>query len=228
MITRPAGAPIFRAAPKSTASDHITMEIEAAVSRGDLRPGERFRLKDLAKQFNVSVIPVREALNRLAARGLVQRGSDRGMFVVELSLEELGAILEVRLPLEGLAARLATSRATLEEFTALRRTVVGMTQALARRDQLHYSECDLEFHQRLWSCARNPFLERCLKSIMLPWFGYQIAKGVLSLEEDWGQIPGLHAQIIDAMESGYADKAEQSVRDLTSCVKNYITHEAQQ
>ncbi|MGD0094336.1 MAG: GntR family transcriptional regulator [Planctomycetota bacterium] len=217
---------VFQAAPKKwLVSDHITGEIEKAITRGTLRPGERLLLSHLASQFNVSIIPVREALNRLAARGLVQRDANGGMFVVKLSLEELELILEVRIRLEGLAARLAASRATSEELKVLRRVVTNMANALERRDQLLYSECDLQFHEKLWAYSGNPFLENCLKMTMLPWFGYQIAGGVLALESDWGGTPGLHGQIVDAIESRDGDMAEESIRILSSCVKNYISHE---
>ena len=76
---------------------------------GALAPGAKLTLNELAKQFNVSMIPVREALNRLSAQGLITRKPNVGTFVVRLTMREMEEILEVRIPLEGLAARFAAS-----------------------------------------------------------------------------------------------------------------------
>jgi DNA-binding GntR family transcriptional regulator len=213
---------VFQAAPKSLISDHVAGALEKAITTGKLRPGAKLLLRDLASEFNISMIPVREALNRLVARGLVQRDPNRGMFVVQLSVEELELILEVRIRLEGLVARLACTRAIPDELKALQKIVVSMAKALERKDWLQYAETDSRFHQKLWTCVRNPFLGRCLNSIMLPWFGYQMASGVLSIESEYETIPALHKQIVDAIESGDAERAEESITILSSCMRTFL------
>ena len=95
---------LFRAVPKPLISDQITEEIEKAIVKGTLKPGQKLSLDELASQFQVSQIPVREAFNRLAAMGLIIRRPNQGTFVVEFSPDEVEAILEVRDRLEGLAA----------------------------------------------------------------------------------------------------------------------------
>src|SRR3954454_14860142 len=112
---------VFQAVPKPLISDYITDKIEKAIVKGILKPGQKLSLEELASQFQVSQIPVREALNRLAAMGLIVRKPNQGTFVVELSLDELEAILEVRDRLEGLAVSLAASRATPEDIKGLRK-----------------------------------------------------------------------------------------------------------
>jgi len=215
----------FEAAPKSLISDFITEQIEKAITSGSLRPGQKLALKALAETFKVSMIPVRDALNRLAAAGLVVRKPNRGVFVVELTLVEMGSILEVRVPLEGTAARLAAHRAKPNEIRALRNVVLQMSDSLQQRDFVKYSQTDLVFHRTLWKCSKNSFLEKALSTLMLPWFGFQLASGLLSSEANYAQIPALHDQITSAIEARDGARAERAIATLSCCAQEYIAKE---
>ena len=217
--------PVFEAAPKSLISDFITEQIEKAITSGSLRPGQKLALKELAETFKVSMLPVRDALNRLIAAGLVIRRPNQGVFVVELTLEEMESILEVRVPLEGAGARLAAGRAIPEEIRALRNMVLQMADSLEQRDFLRYSQTDLVFHRTLWKCSKNSFLEKTMSSLMLPWFGFQLASGLLSSVANYAQIPALHDQIISAIEARDGAKAEEAIATLSCCAREYIAKE---
>ncbi len=213
---------VFQPALRPLASDHIATEIEKAIIGGGLRPGAKLALNDLAKQFNVSMIPVREALNRLSAQGLITRKPNVGTFVVELTMREMEQILEIRIPLEGLAARFAASRSNPADIESLRGTVAKMAETLSNGDFTAYSTQDVKFHQKLWTCSQNPFLEKALATMMNPWFGFQLASGVLARDQDRSIIPVLHGRIVDAVESGDGDRAERSIAELSTCANSYI------
>jgi DNA-binding GntR family transcriptional regulator len=213
---------VFQPANKPLVSDHIAAEIEKAIVGGLLPPGAKLTLNELAKQFNVSMIPVREALNRLSAQGLITRRPNVGTFVVRLSMREMEDILEVRIPLEGLAARFAAERRSPAEVKALRDAVAQMAKSLLVADFTKYAAMDVKFHHKLWSCARNPFLEKALMTMMNPWFGFQLASGVLARDQDRSIIPVLHGRVVDAIDAGDGAWAERSIAELSTCARSFI------
>jgi DNA-binding GntR family transcriptional regulator len=100
---------------KEQLADHLRDEIV----RGAFEPGERLRLEDVAARFDVSTMPVREALRDLESEGLVTIYPHRGAVVTELTAEDLQDIYDIRATLEAKATSLAVRRmteATCEEL----------------------------------------------------------------------------------------------------------------
>ena len=93
---------------KEQLADHLRDEIV----RGTFEPGERLRLEDIASRFEVSTMPVREALRDLESEGLVTIYPHRGAVVTELTAEEMEDIYDIRATLEAMATRLAVPRMT--------------------------------------------------------------------------------------------------------------------
>jgi DNA-binding GntR family transcriptional regulator len=108
---------------------------------GALMPGDRLGEAELAIELKMSRTPVREALRLLSAEGLVEIQANRGARVAEWNDDELDAVFEIRLRLEGLAARRAAERATVEQA-----------------DRLHEIASQIAFHAR-------PGAERNLEEI---------------------------------------------------------------
>ena len=94
----------------TTKADDIALVIEEAIVSGELAPGTVLRQEQLSEQFNVSRTPMREALRRLAALGLVSFVPNRGVRVRTISRDELHEAFIVRAELEGLATEVATRR----------------------------------------------------------------------------------------------------------------------
>src|SRR6266851_5393749 len=88
----------------TTKADDIALVIEEAIVAGELEPGTVLRQEQLSEQFNVSRTPIREALRRLAALGLVSFVPNRGVRVRTISREELHEAFMVRAELQALAA----------------------------------------------------------------------------------------------------------------------------
>ncbi|HKJ60703.1 MAG TPA: GntR family transcriptional regulator, partial [Hyphomicrobiales bacterium] len=84
--------------------------------KGHYRPGDRIRETDLQKEFNLSNGPVREAIQRLAADGILERSAWRGARVIELTEDEIVELFQVRLALLEYAAELAAQRATPDQI----------------------------------------------------------------------------------------------------------------
>ena len=102
-----------------TKADDLALALEEAIVSGEIAPGTVLRQEQLSEQYRVSRTPVREALRRLAALGLVSFVPNRGVRVRTLSREELREAFLVRAELESLATELATPRITAEGLAAL-------------------------------------------------------------------------------------------------------------
>src|SRR5919204_6929621 len=100
----------------AVASGHRTLAEKAfgalheAILTGRLRPGERLPIEELAEVLDMSAMPIREAVRRLDAAGLVENIPHRGARVTELSVTDLAEVYEARLALEVLAIRRAAER----------------------------------------------------------------------------------------------------------------------
>jgi DNA-binding GntR family transcriptional regulator len=129
--------------------------LRAAVTRGDLAPGQRLVEADLAGELGVPRNAVRLALDALIGEGLVERIPNRGARVRVVTTAEAVAITEVRVALEGLTAAKAASAATDEEIDGLREQIRQMRAAVEAGELVRYSALIQQLHQRIREAARQ-------------------------------------------------------------------------
>lgn len=153
---------LFESLGRERAPELVTNRLREAITSGVLPPGTRLNQVELAERLGVSRMPVREALRRLEAEGLVILQPYRGAVVAGLSERELQEIYEMRIALEGLALRVAlpqTGAATVEQ----------MEDVLRRMDQEPDSDAWLalnaEFHDLLYAGADRPLLLEHIDSL---------------------------------------------------------------
>ena len=108
-----------------TKADDIALALEEAIVSGEIPPGSVLRQEHLSEQFQVSRTPVREALRRLAALGLVSFEPNRGVRVRMLSRDELREAFIVRAELESLATQIATPKMSAGDLAALEERSTG-------------------------------------------------------------------------------------------------------
>jgi DNA-binding GntR family transcriptional regulator len=155
--------------------DQLAADLQSRVLSGDLPSGTRLRQESLAEEFGVSRTPVREALRKLQASGLVELRPNRGAFVRGLSPSEIRDAYEVRAELEGLAAELAALHVTHEQIDllhdaqsqfriALDRTVDAREQGLEPSEEeiLRWGRTNDTFHQEIQQAAGNHVLQSVL------------------------------------------------------------------
>ncbi|MET0561484.1 MAG: GntR family transcriptional regulator, partial [Gaiellaceae bacterium] len=104
-----------------TMADDIALALEEAIVSGEIPPGSTLRQEHLSEQFQVSRTPVREALRRLAALGLVSFEPNRGVRVRMLSQDEIREAFMVRAELESLATEIATPKMNDDDLAELER-----------------------------------------------------------------------------------------------------------
>ena len=141
------------------------------IINGRYPPGTRLNESKIARDHDISRIPVREALVRLRVQGLVMKRDRRGMFVVELTSEEIRRINSVRIILEAEALRLCRRKLNKRQAAKLTRLVEKM-ENWTGGSQMDAASIDFEFHQTLWSAAGNPYLSDTLESLTTPLFAH--------------------------------------------------------
>lgn len=156
--------------PGTTPSDAQTLpeqllaSLQERIVEGDLTPGSRLAEAELAQRYGVSRGPLREAIRRLEARGLVEVAPRTGARVVELTAERLQAIYHTREALEGMAARQAAKAMSIEaidELAALLDHHAHSIDADAGRSY-RQAEGDVDFHYRIARGSGNELLSRML------------------------------------------------------------------
>jgi DNA-binding GntR family transcriptional regulator len=159
-----------------TKADDIALALEEAIVSGEIPPGSVLRQEHLSEQFNVSRTPVREALRRLAALGLVTFEPNRGVRVRMLAREELREAFLARAELEGLATEIATPKMTTADLDALVDAERRFTEATQKLVEMsHAGRQDLQlarewllanhaFHDVIYEAAQVPLIERMAKA----------------------------------------------------------------
>lgn len=186
-------------------SDKIRAAIAAEITSGQLTAGSRIDEQMLMDRFDVSRTPAREALLRLMSAGMVVSVPRRGAVVASISLAECVAILEILMPLEGLAARLSARRMPAALRTLLERADADCREAAARGDVEGYGAANRVFHETIYDGSLNDVLAQQLRSMRL-----RISHQRRTLFDRPGRIRqslAEHQQVLQAILAGDEDSA---------------------
>ncbi len=191
-------------------SEALVDALREAILTGRYAPGTRLVEENLAAAFGMSRIPLREALRRLEAEGLVVISPNRGAIVRPLSPKDVVDLYDVRLALESLALRRAAERfADLRESTRTRHAQARA--AIASRSLTTLFRLDRDFHADMAAASDNPHL---VASLAAQWS--QIMR-VMHRYFEAGDYPADtwddHAAIAAAVAHGEADRAVELLRE---------------
>ena len=191
----------------SSLSDDVYWQLRREIVRGDLRPNQPLAEVEIAERLNVSRTPVRESMQRLAADGLVISRRRRWL-VYEHSKKEIEEIYEMRLALEGYAARLASQRITDAEAEKLAR--LGESAAVAGQltERVEHNEI---FHNELIAIAGNERLASTLAHNRNFAFNRQVAS--LYTPDDLAVSQAQHSRLVEAVLARDGDAAERTARE---------------
>lgn len=189
-----------------TVKTALVEQLRNEIIRGAFPPGHHLRLEDLAAQFEVSTMPVREALRELESEGIVTSVPHRGTFVTELTADELRDIYEMRAMLEALATRSAVPRLTPEIIATMAQQIEVMGAPEA--DIPLIVRVNTEFHTTLYRAAGRQHLNRLIVSMRHSTHHY-LYKYIARLGMDSAQDE--HRAIFEASRTGEAEKAAQLV-----------------
>lgn len=147
---------------KHSARSSMVQRIETAlmddIAAGALAPGERLDEVKLTERFGVSRTPVREALGRLTAQGILVPGEKRGVRVTRYSREELAQIFETMHEIETACARLASQRLTLLVRAEIESAQARCIAAAEAGDLQGYMRANEAFHMTIYQATGNPYM----------------------------------------------------------------------
>jgi len=177
--------------------------ILSSLQEGSLRAGDRVREEEIAEQLTLSRTPVREALRRLEADGIVEHRARSGAIIRELSHTEVVELYEMRVVLDRTAATLAAQHGAEAEFDRLH----DLNQEIAqeRSNSARAAAINHQFHQGLYRAGRNRFLlesARSLNNSLL-----LLGPTTLTDEHRVEVVVEQHQRIIDALRSRDAEAA---------------------
>lgn len=146
--------------PVITAADRVLQELLQDIVNGVIAPGSKISEPELAKRFDLSRAPLREALARLERCHLLERTPNAGSRVVKLSTENLLSLYQLREELEGLACRLAATQMSDSEIREMQDLLdQHLASQRVREGESYYQEAgDLDFHYRIILGSKNPYL----------------------------------------------------------------------
>ncbi|MEX0729759.1 MAG: GntR family transcriptional regulator [Aquisalimonadaceae bacterium] len=132
----------------------VVEQLRERIFSGGAQPGTRLSIVDLAKEFKISALPVREALRNLEAEGLVEFFPNKGVVVKALSAAEVREIFLIRGPLEETAATAAVVNWDSEEKIALLESILKQMDQTADKDV--WNRLHGQFHQEIYALSNYP------------------------------------------------------------------------
>jgi DNA-binding GntR family transcriptional regulator len=175
--------------------------LRARIFEGHYAPGTRLIERDLAAEFKVSRLPVREAIRMLQQEGLLAQRATRGSVVAGLSDKEVEDLFDVRRSLEVLACTLAAKRATPEDLDGLGALLEHASDALARGSVNEAHRANNEFHDEVTRIADNGFLKAALEPLQgrMHWLFRHVT--------DLAELIREHRELLAAIASGDPERA---------------------
>lgn len=140
--------------------------IRRRIVDGTTGPGFRIVIDEVARELGCSAIPVREAVRRLEAEGLVEYTRHSGARVVTIDERRYVEALSTLAVLEGYATALAAARMTPEDLDRLRLLTEDMREAVAIGDMLRYGQLNRAYHETIYARCENAYL---VDQIRLAW-----------------------------------------------------------
>jgi len=186
----------------------IYKELKKRIVYLDYKPKQALNIKELAKEFGVSPMPVREVLILLESEKLIHIIPNNGIYVNDISFQELKDVFEIRLFLVGLSGRLAAQRATTEELNKMKELLEKIKQEKERSKLI---QLDAEFHDLVNYSTKNQALAETLKRLR-----NQIGRLWFFAKENDAysqKIPEDFEELIKTLKSKEQNKSEQIMKD---------------
>ncbi len=195
---------------RQTVQERVYGALRDQFMRGGFEPGQKLKIADLAGALGTSAMPVREALNRLAAERAVEALPNRSMRVPSLSKNALRDLMETRFAVEGLAVARAAASMTPETLTHLRELIAAQSET----DAEHISEASARqnraFHFTIYRQSGSTVLLPIIESLWLQ-FGPYLRVASERFDGREGRGTHFHVEMVEALARGDAKAARKAL-----------------
>jgi DNA-binding GntR family transcriptional regulator len=196
VLTAPSIRPL---APRETLADVAYKRIKEDILKGILTPGASISTGQIARRLETSQMPVRNALTRLEAEGLVTIAPQRGVAVTPVTPVELQEVSVIRSRLEGLAANLAAAQVSAPDVDTLEGFLTEMEDRAAADDATRWVKANTRFHDQIIEWSANGNLIRLLRDV---------------------RHRGMRARIIFQHVPGHMDRRNQEHRQILKALQS--------
>jgi DNA-binding GntR family transcriptional regulator len=147
-----------------TIRETIYKHIKEAIFNGKLSPGQKLTERNIAKAFNISSGPVREAFQKLAAEKFLTINARKEVHIAFSTLDEVKEMVEFVIELDLIAVKKALKWMDDETIDELRKMTQKLGDMSKSKNKLAYSKQNIEIHKKIWKTAGNPYLYEALLS----------------------------------------------------------------
>jgi DNA-binding GntR family transcriptional regulator len=213
-----------RAVARQSLPDVIANDLRERILNGEIAEGETIRQENLAEEYDVSRMPIREALKRLDAEGLLQLTNNRGATVIKHSLEEIGEIFDLRILLEVDLFRRAIPQITSKHIQRCEELLKRMDASYEDDDVVQWGTMNYRYHSALYAAAHRGLTNDLLDRISLQSDRY--VRMHLSVMKQRDPAKEEHRQLVDLAGKGQVREAcalltahiERTKRDLLEMI----------
>lgn len=211
---------------QKTLSAIVQDRIRDAILEGALPDGTRIDQAKLAQDLNVSLVPVREALNKLQAEGFVEIIPRRGAFVTRISTRDMEDLYFARQVLEGQAAYFAAEKLTETDIERLTALTNAMDDALYEHDYARFNELNHDFHFTIYNAVGSRYLINMITTLwdLAERYRYRY----LFLRDRSETIQAEHREILAACQARDKSRLRNAIIDhmhqTMIGIRSYIPH----
>ena len=191
---------IITAPPNIQNLHELTFQkLRSLLVEGIIHPGSKLNERELAEQLHVSRTPIREAIRRLAADGLVELITNRGAIAVQLTRDDIIHTFDVIANLEGYSGELAAQNMSAQALTELEALQYEMLASYARRDLSSYYRLNLKIHQAIHQAASNPVLSQLFAKVNARIEALRFRSNQDGV--NWEKAVGEHQEMLEALKA---------------------------
>lgn len=200
------------------AHDRVFRSLRTQVMHGELAPGQSLTLRGIAKSFDVSMTPAREAVRRLVAEGALTLSSSGRISTPALSPDRIEELASIRALLEPELASRALPRAHFALVERLKAINTANAEAVAKQDAVAYIRTNLEFHRTLYLRAQAPAMLAMTETV---WLQLGPTMRALYARLRRNEPPQHHRTILAALKAGDEPGLRLAIRtDVTQGLRH--------
>jgi DNA-binding GntR family transcriptional regulator len=194
--------PAVRAVEPQSLRQRVAASLSRDILLGVYSPGQRLVERELVGRFQVSAIPIREALLDLENQGLVVKRVNAGCSVVSLTADEAAEIVRFRSALEPSVVQWAADRMTQDGCRILSSKLQDLRDAAERKDLPAFFHADLEFHREIWRISGNRWAAQALSSAVGALFASGLTAATRTNLLDLRAEAAKHARLLAMLTKG--------------------------
>jgi DNA-binding GntR family transcriptional regulator len=213
----------IRPLKKENLGGQVFEQIKGMILRGEILPGRRMIESEIASLMGISRTPVREAVHKLEAEGLLTPLPKGGYVVRGLTLSDIEDTFDIRSILESFAGYLAATRHTEDELIPLEVKIDEFQRYLNRGDLKRLAMVNTEFHEVLYAMSKSPRLIKMIHGLRDEI--YFLRKIILNSEKMAHLSNKDHREIVESIKNRKAKRVEMLLREHISRGKEFVLHE---